>query len=247
MQIYVGHLSAEQVYKLQPSKLAAMESQWNTIAAGQPANWSLLAWPNNKAEKNDWEIVVPNGLGYILELKKNLSEPVQGLKAYAPQDRPQLVGAIYYAFRTMIAIGFFLAGVMLWSTLQWLRGKLAPDTIHQQRWLMRAWIFAAPLGYIAVDSGWLVRCTGRQPWTVYGLVRTANSASDLPPAFILTSLTGFTLAYSLLFVATLYFGSRIIRRGPRFDLPLPGLEAQPALETTPGQFAPDERPAEAQQ
>jgi len=247
LQIYVGHLSAEQVYKLQPSKLAAMEAQWQTTPAGQPADWSLLAWPNAAAEKNDWEITVPNALGYILEFKKNLSEPVQGLKEWQPQDRPRLVGLIYYSFRTMIGIGFFLGGVMLWSTLQWLRGKLVPGVITQQRWLLRAWILAAPLGYIAVDTGWIVRCVGRQPWTVYGLVRTADSASHLPPGNVLGSLTGFAAIYSLLFVTTLYFGSKIIRRGPRLDLPLPSIDTHPALETAPGKFIPDERPAEAQQ
>lgn len=247
LQIYVGHLSAEQVYKLQPSKLAAMEAQWQTTPAGQPADWSLLAWPNSTAEKNDWEITVPNALGYILEFKKNLSEPVQGLKEWQPQDRPRQVGLIYYAFRTMIGIGFFLGGLMLWTTLQWLRGKLSPDVIAQQRWLLRTWILAAPLGYIAVDTGWIVRCVGRQPWTVYGLVRTADSASNLPPTNVLGSLTGFATIYSLLLIATLYFGSKIIRKGPRFDLLLPGIDTHPALDTAPGEFIPDERPIEAQQ
>jgi cytochrome bd ubiquinol oxidase subunit I len=247
LQIYVGHLSGEQVYRYQPSKLAAMEAQWESTPAGKPADWSLVALPNEKAEKNDWEITVPNALGYILEFKKNLSEPVRGLKEWQPQDRPHLVGLIYYSFRTMIAIGFFLAGLMLVSTLQWLRGKLSPENIAQQRWLMRAWIFAAPLGYIAVDSGWIVRCVGRQPWTVYGLLRTADSASHVPATNVLVSLIGFAVTYSILFIGYLYFGSRIIRRGPRLDLPMPGMETKPAVETTPGQFVPDERPVEAQQ
>lgn len=248
LQIYVGHLSAEQVYHRQPAKLAAMEAQWNTIPAGQSANWSIVALPNEKAQKNDLEIVIPNGLGYILELKKNLSAPVLGLKEWKYEDRPHLVGLIYYSFRVMVAIGFFLAGLMLITTLQWIRGKLSAENITQQRWLMRAWIFAAPLGYIAVESGWIVRCVGRQPWTVYGLVRTADSASHLPASNVLTSLTGFVVVYSLLFFTTLYFGSRIIRRGPRFDLPIPGsVQTEPVLDTTPGKFIPDERPAEAQQ
>ncbi|MFQ4141805.1 cytochrome ubiquinol oxidase subunit I [Chlorogloeopsis sp. ULAP02] len=247
LQIYVGHLSGEQVYHYQPSKLAAMEAQWESTPTGQPADWSLVALPNEKAEKNNWEITVPNALGYILEFKKNLSEPVRGLKEWQPQDRPHLVGLIYYSFRTMIAIGFFLAGLMLVSTLQWLRGKLSPENIAQQRWLMRAWIFAAPLGYIAVESGWIVRCVGRQPWTVYGLIRTVDSASHVPATNVLTSLIGFATTYTILFIAVLYFGSRIIRIGPRLDLPIPGMETKPAVETTPGQFVPDERPVEAQQ
>jgi cytochrome d ubiquinol oxidase subunit I len=247
LQIYVGHLSAEQVYHYQPSKLAAMEAQWNTIPAGEAANWSVVALPNEKAEKNDWEIAVPNALGYILEFKKNLSEPVQGLKEWKPEDRPHLVGLIYYSFRVMVAIGFYLAGLMTWSVIQWVRGKLSGENIAQERWLMRAWIFAAPLGYIAVESGWIVRCVGRQPWIVYGLLRTADSASNVPASNVLTSLTFFATTYSILFIAALYFGSGIIRRGPRLDLPIPGVENQPAVDTTPGRFVPDERPVEAQQ
>lgn len=248
MQIYIGHLSGEQVYHYQPAKLAAMEAQWQTTPAGQPADWSLLALPNDTEQKNDWEIAVPNALGYILEFKKNLSEPVRGLSDFAPEDRPHLVGLIYYAFRTMIAIGFFLAFVMVWSTLYWLLGKLSLDKITQQRWLLRTWMFAAPLGFIAIDSGWIVRCVGRQPWTLYGQIRTVDSASHIPATNVLVSLTGFAVTYTLLIAAWLYFGSRIVRRGPRFDLPVPGMEPdQPAIDTAPAEFVPDERPVEAQQ
>ncbi|MFB2878597.1 cytochrome ubiquinol oxidase subunit I [Floridanema aerugineum] len=248
LQIYFGHLSGEQVLHYQPSKLAAMEAQWETVPAGQPADWSFLAIPNEKAEKNDWEIAIPNALGYILELKQNLSAPVKGLKEWQPEDRPHLIGLIYYAFRAMVGIGFFLAGLMLITTLYWLLGKLSPENIAKQKWLMGAWILSAPLGYIAVESGWIVRCVGRQPWTLYGQIRTVDSVSNLPPSNVLTSLTGFAVVYSVLFFAVLYFGSRIIRRGPRLDLPIPGVEVtRPAIETTPGEFVPDERPVEAQQ
>ncbi|MEC4894279.1 MAG: cytochrome ubiquinol oxidase subunit I [Oscillatoria sp. PMC 1051.18] len=247
LQIYVGHLSGEQVYHRQPTKMAAMEALWDTVPAGQPADWSLVAIPNEKAETNDWEIKVPNALGYILELKPNLSEPVQGLKEYKSEDRPHMVGLIYYAFRIMIAIGFFFAGLMFVTVIQWLRGKLSPDNINQQRWLLAGWIFAAPLGYIAVESGWIVRCVGRQPWIVYNQIRTVDAASNLPPGNVLTSLTGFAVTYTLLFFTALYFGSRIIRRGPRLDLPVPGVETKPAVDTKPGQFIPDERPVEAKQ
>ncbi|MGP1383787.1 MAG: cytochrome ubiquinol oxidase subunit I [Thainema sp.] len=247
LQIYVGHLSGEQVYREQPTKMAAMEALWETVPAGGPADWSLVALPNTQTERNDWEIKIPNALGYILELKSDLSEPVQGLKEYPPEDRPSMVGLVYYSFRIMIAIGFFLAGLMGLTLLQWLRGKLSADAIADQRWLMRAWIFSAPLGYIAVESGWIVRCVGRQPWVVYGEIRTVDAVSNLPPADILGSLTGFAAAYTILFIAALYFGSRIIRRGPRLDLPIPGIETKPAVNTEPAEFVPDERPVEAKQ
>ena len=247
LQIWVGHLSGEQVYHYQPSKLAAMEAQWETTPAGESADWSLLAIPDEKTEKNAWEITVPNALGYILEFKQKLSEPVRGLKTWKPEDRPHMVGLIYYAFRTMIAIGFFFAGLMSLSVIQWLRGKLSAENITGQSWLMLGWIFAAPLGYIAVESGWIVRCVGRQPWTVYNEIRTVDAVSNLPPSNVLTTLLSFATVYSILFVTALYFGSRIIRRGPNFNLPVPGIEEKPAVETTPAQFIPDERPVEAQQ
>ncbi|WP_414752958.1 cytochrome ubiquinol oxidase subunit I [Anabaena sp. CCY 9910] len=247
LQIYVGHLSAEQVADYQPTKLAAMEAKWETSPAGQPAPWSVVALPNNQTEQNDWEISIPNGLGYILEFKKNLSKPVLGLKEWKPEDRPRMVGLIYYSFRIMSGIGFFLAGLMGISVIQWLRGKLSPEAIAQQKWLLRIWILAAPLGYIAVESGWIVRCVGRQPWVVYGKIRTAEGVSHLPATEVLTSLLIFALIYTALFICALFFGSRIIRQGPNLELPVPGIDTQPAVETTPAEFVPDQRPVEAQQ
>ncbi len=246
IQIYVGHISAEQVYHYQPTKLAAMEARWETIPAGEGGDWSLIALPNDKAEKNDFEIAVPEALGLILELKTKLSEPVQGLKAFAPEDRPHQIGLIYYAFRIMIAIGFFLAALMGWSALQWLRGKLSDSDIGEQKWLMRAWVFAAPLGYIATDSGWIVRCVGRQPWTVYGEIRTIDAASNIPSEEVFASLLGFVVLYSVLLTTTLYFGRRIILAGPSFDIPLPPQDIV-IVDTDPAELQPNQRPAEAQQ
>ncbi len=247
LQIYIGHLSAEQVYHYQPTKLAAMEAKWDTTPAGQSANWSFLAIPNEKSQKNDWEISIPNGLGYILEFKKNLSEPVLGLNEWKPENRPRMVGLIYYAFRLMSGIGFFFVGLMLWSSIQWLRGQLSAENINKQRWLLRTWMFAAPLGYIAVESGWIVRCVGRQPWVMYEKILTADGVSNLPASHVLTSLTIFIIVYLFLFVCALYFGSKIIKKGPNLDVPIPGIETQPALDTTPATHIPDSRPAEAQQ
>lgn len=247
IQIYIGHLSAEQVYHRQPAKLAAMEARWQTIPAGESADYSLVALPNDKAEKNDWELSIPNALGFVLEFKQKLSEPVLGLKEFKPENRPHLVGLIYYSFRTMVGIGFALAGLMLITTLQWLRGKLSTENITEQKWLLRAWLFAAPLGYIAIDTGWIVRCVGRQPWTVYNQLRTVDSVSKLPPSNVLTTLICYATVYAMLLFAALYFGSRIIRKGPNLSLPIPGIESQPALDTKPGEFIPDERPVEAQQ
>ncbi len=247
LQIYIGHLSAEQVYHYQPTKLAAMEAKWETSPAGQPADWSLLALPDEKSETNSFEITIPNGLGYVLEFKPKLTEPVLGLKEWKPADRPRMVGLIYYSFRIMSGIGIFLVGLMGLSTLQWLRGKFSAEAIAQQKWLLRSWVFAAPLGYIAVESGWIVRCVGRQPWTLYGKIRTADAVSNIPASNVLTSLTTFAIVYSILLVAALYFAKRIIQTGPNLELAVPGLENQPSIDSTPAEFVPDRRPVEAQQ
>jgi len=247
LQIFIGHLSAEQVYHYQPAKLAAMEAQWETLPAGQPADWSLVALPNDKAEQNDWEIKIPGALSYILELKPTLDQPVQGLKEWEPQNRPHMVGLIYYSFRIMVSIGLFLAALMGISVVQWLRGKWSASTIAQQKWLMSAWIFAGPLGYIAVETGWIVRCVGRQPWIVYGELRTLDSASHLPAGEVLFSLVGLMTMYAVFFVAALYYGSRIIRKGPNLELPAPRTSTQASIDMEPAQHERDRRPAEAQQ
>ncbi len=246
LQIFIGHLSAEQVYHYQPAKLAAMEAQWETIPPGQPAGWSVLALPNDRDQKNEWEIKIPGALSYLLELKPTLNTPIKGLKEWQPANRPHQVGLIYYSFRIMVAIGLFFATLMLVTVWQWLQGKLSPELISQQKWLMRGWIFAAPLGYIAVETGWIVRCVGRQPWIVYGELRTVDAASNLPAGEVLFSLLGLTSMYIVFFFTALYFGSRIISKGPNLELPAPqGI--QPSLKIEPAQHEPDRRPAEAQQ
>lgn len=240
LQIWIGHLSAEQVRVHQPSKLAAMEAQWETIPAGSTADWSLLASPNVEAEQNDWDIKIPQALGYILELKPTLSEPVLGLKTWQPADRPHMVGLVYYAFRIMVAIGLALMGLAIATLIQWVRGQLSADKIGQQTWLLRGWLLAAPLGYIAVESGWIVRCVGRQPWIVYGELRTVDMASHLPAVEVLASLSGFVILYSVLFVSALYFGRKIILKGPDLDSPLPETIQVSVLE--PMIHQPDQRP-----
>jgi cytochrome d ubiquinol oxidase subunit I len=244
LQVFIGHVSAEQVYHNQPTKLAAMEAQWETIPAGTRADWSLVALPNDKAETNDFELKIPGALSYILEVKPTLTEPVLGLKEWAPEDRPHMIGLVYYSFRMMVGIGMLLAALAVLTAVQWLRGKLADSQITQNKWLLRAWIFAAPLGYLAVETGWIVRDVGRQPWIVYGELRTAESASNLPPGEILFSFTGLMLMYAVFFVAFLFFASRIIRRGPNLDLPLPEVSL-PSFGQA--EHTPDSRPAEAQQ
>jgi cytochrome d ubiquinol oxidase subunit I len=247
LQIVLGHWSADQVYHYQPTKLAAMEALWETIPANTPADWSLLALPNQQLETNTWELKVPGLLSYLLEFKPALDTPILGLKHWAPQDRPQMVGMVYYSFRIMIAIGVFFVVLMLVTVLAWVRGKLTPAALAQNQWLLWSWIFAGPLGYIAIECGWMVRCIGRQPWIVYGKLRTVESASHVPPGVVLFSLSGLMVMYAIFFVMALYFGQKIIQKGPDLTLPVPRTALQPTLVTEPARHVPDQRPVEASQ
>lgn len=188
---------------------------------------------------------IPGALSYLLELKPKLDQPVRGLKEWQPRNRPHMVGLIYYSFRIMVGIGLFLAGPVAISLLQWLRGRWTPDLLPRQKPLLAAWVLAAPLGYIAVETGWIVRCVGRQPWIVYGELRTVESASHLPAGEVLFSLVGLTSLYTVFFCAALWFGSRILRRGPDLGLAAPRSGAQATLDLGPGRHEPDRRPAEA--
>ncbi|MGF1576875.1 MAG: cytochrome ubiquinol oxidase subunit I [Cyanophyceae cyanobacterium] len=235
LQVAIGHESALHLRENQPTKLAAMEAQWETLPAGEPAGYTLLALPDSQNQVNTWELEVPYGLGLILDLNPILQKPVLGLKDYAPVDRPPMIPLIYYSFRLMVGIGFFLVALVLVSVLQWLRGKLADEVIAEQKWLMRAWLFAAPLGYLAVESGWIVREVGRQPWTVYGMIRTSDAASHIPASDVLGSLSVFAVVYTILFISALYFARRILIQGPNLNLPAPSLEANRP------EFVPDQR------
>ncbi|MGK7905511.1 MAG: cytochrome ubiquinol oxidase subunit I [Hormoscilla sp.] len=247
LQILIGHLSTEQVYHNQPSKFAAMEAQWETVPAGESAPWALVALPNKEAQANDFALEIPNGLGYLLALKKELQEPVLGLKAWKAEDRPGQLSLVFYSFRVMVAAGMFFMGLMGWSVVEWLRGKLTLQNISQQRWLMRAWVLAAPLGYIAVEAGWIVREVGRQPWVLYGEIRISDAATNLPASNVLTSLIAFSAVYSILFVSALYFGRRILLEGPNLELQIPGTVKEETINVSPGEHQPDRRPAEVQQ
>jgi len=221
MQVMAGHESALQVAEHQPTKLAAIEGIWDTQPAGSAPEWSLLALPDEAAERNRWQLGVPGGFSWVLEGRSHLSHDVRGLDSWSQADRPKMVGLLFYSFRVMAGIGIAITLLMAMTILLWWRRGLTAETLRQLPWLGWAWILAAPAGYLAIEAGWVVRCVGRQPWTVYGELRTADAATVLPAGEILTSLISFAVLYSVLLVCALWFGSRIIRRGPDLDLTAP--------------------------
>ena len=224
LQIYLGDSSGKEVFKDQPAKGAAIEAFWNTNAPGTAAPWAFLAWPDKAKQRNAWSVEIPGVLSFLATGKFHAQ--VTGLKTLPPQDQPQLLPLIFYAFRIMAGIGFALFFLVLWSVGAWWRGWLRAEAIATSRWLLSAWVVAIPLGYIAVEMGWTVREVGRQPWVIYNVLRTAQGAAVLPAASVAYTLIGYFVIYAGLLTAFITFAIRIIRKGPDLTLKAPQLETR---------------------
>jgi cytochrome d ubiquinol oxidase subunit I len=222
LQIWIGDTSGKVVFKEQPAKGAAIEGHWNTNPPGQAADWAIVAWPDKAQQRNDWQVTIPGVLSWLAT--GSLRGRVIGLRDFTPDDQPPLLPLIFYAFRIMAGIGFALFGLMLWTGWAALRGRLRPAVISSQKMLLWAWVAAIPLGYIAVDMGWTVREVGRQPWVMYGLLRTSDAVSYLPVESVAFTTVGFFLIDSLLLAIFVLFAYRIARSGPDFSLPVPKRE-----------------------
>jgi len=211
-QIWLGDGSGVTVARHQPAKLGALEAHWRTNPPGQGAPWSLLAWPNRDKQENDWTFLnIPDGLSLLLT--RSFDGEVKGLSEFPREDQPPIV-IPYYAFRIMVAIGFGLFFLMLWTLWVWRKGGLRTDRITGQKWLLWAWIGSIPSAYIAVETGWVTREVGRLPWIIYGHMRVEDAASNLPVSTVAASLAAYFIVYSLLFVIFLYFARRILKKGP---------------------------------
>lgn len=211
-QILLGDGSGTNVFEHQPAKGAAIEGHWDTNAPGQGAAWSILAWPDSETERNLWSIEIPNLLSWLAT--KSSTGEVTGLRDIPVDERPPMLPLLYYSFRVMVAIGLFFLVVATLSAWVWKRGGLAPDRITQHRRMLKLWVIAGPLGFVAVEAGWIVREVGRQPWIIYGVMRTSDGASDLPAASIAVTLIFFLVTYSLLFLVFVVFFRRLLARGP---------------------------------
>ncbi|MGE4319387.1 MAG: cytochrome ubiquinol oxidase subunit I [Deferribacterales bacterium] len=202
----IGDSSGIHVAKYQPTKFAAMESLWET-QSGAPTY--LMAMPDSKNERNSVEILpIPKMASFLAFHDWNAE--VKGLKDFAPEDRPP-VGLTFFSFRFMVALGclFILASVM---ALIYSR----KDTIENKTWFLKILLFMIPLPYIAGQLGWIVAEVGRQPWIVYGLMRTSDAVSvNLTPGHVILSLVGFVGFYTLLGVIDIYLLIKFSKKGPK--------------------------------
>jgi cytochrome d ubiquinol oxidase subunit I len=227
--IVTGDLQATVVAKYQPSKFAALESTWETR---KHAPLNLLLWPDPANERNLVEALpIPGLLSYLAH--KNPDAEVRGLNEFAPEDRPP-VRLTFVGFRAMVGLGvlfILLSGAALLIS-RW-------GNPERNRLLLRLLLFAIPLPYLANQLGWMAAEVGRQPWIVYGLLRTSDAVSpNLAVGQVMGSLVGFTLLYGGLGVLDFYLLTRFAAKGPE---PAPERPARPSDRPQPnGEVQPQE-------
>jgi cytochrome d ubiquinol oxidase subunit I len=204
LQMVIGDMHGLNTRKYQPAKLAAIEARWET---GKGVPLTLFAIPDDEAEHNKFAIEVPL-LGSLI-LTHDIHGEVKGLKDFPVDQRPPVV-IPFFAFRAMVGCaGLMLALVLLGGWLRW-RGRL-----YHTRLYLLACQCAIPLGFIAVVAGWFVTEVGRQPWTVYGLLRTAASVSpSLTGSEVTASLLAYIAVYLLIYPSGLILLFRLVRKGP---------------------------------
>jgi len=207
LQIVLGDLHGENTRDYQPAKLAAMEGSWHQPAPGEGEPLRLFALPDQQAQRNVLEVTLP-ALG-SLYLRHNLFGHIKSLSEF-PADAIPPVLPVFFAFRLMVGLGVIILATTLAANLQRWRGGLTTSG-RFLRWL--TWL--SPAGFIALLSGWVVTEVGRQPWTVYGLLRTAQSVSPLS----LSSTLGIFVAVLLIYALTFALGLRYLLRRVKGEMP----------------------------
>ncbi|WP_341992362.1 cytochrome ubiquinol oxidase subunit I [Azorhizobium sp. AG788] len=239
-QIMIGDMHGRNTLEYQPTKLAAMEGLWDT-GKGVPA--VLFAWPDMDEARNRFAVEVPHLAS--LYLTHSWDGEVQGLKAVPASDRPY-VPIVFFAFRIMAGIGIALLATAITGLVLRLRGRL-----YETRWFQTVAMAVTPLGFVAVIAGWTVTEAGRQPFVVYGLMRTADAVAPVSAGAVSATLIAFFLIYNVLLLTFFWFGARTVLKGPEGepaheawrarpgpDRSAVGLATNPSLQTPQSGFQP---------
>ena len=239
LQMLAGDQHGLNTVEHQPRKIAAIEGHYETQAR---APLILFAIPNSKEERMEYVVEIPYRGSLILT--HPLDGVIRGMKEWPPSERPPM-GIVFYAFRVMVGIGMLMLGLGLWSL--WLRYR---RKLYEAVWMHRAALWMGPSGFVAVLAGWVVTEVGRQPYTVYNLLRTGDSASPIDAAAVAGSLIGFILVYFALFGAGVVYILRLMRQPPDVGhgelslnepvraagiLPAAALSAAPGADASKGQ------------
>jgi len=210
VQIFAGDQHGLNTLEHQPAKIAAMEGHYETHA-GAPL--ILFGIPDDRAEVTRYAIEIPK-LGSLI-LAHDPDAVIQGLKAFPPDQRPNAL-IPFFTFRIMVGLGVLMLLVGLWSL--WARWR---KTLYDSKWLHRAALLMGPSGFVAVLAGWYTTEVGRQPYTVYGLLRTSDSLSNVDAEAIGASLIAFIIVYFIVFGAGTFYILRLMYRMPAADADVP--------------------------
>jgi cytochrome d ubiquinol oxidase subunit I len=218
VQAFMGDLHGLNTLEHQPQKLAAIEGIWES-GPGQPAH--LFAIPDDAQEKNHAEVSIPK-LG-SLYLTHKWNGYVKGLKDFPREDRPP-AAPVFFSFRVMIGMWLIMLGLTVWAWILAARGRLYDTPLY-----LRAANYAIPVGYIAVTAGWITTEVGRQPYVVYGHLRTADAVTpSLTGGDVIVSLLAYIVVYAIIFTAGAYYLVRLVQRGLPEDAPNLRLDHRPA-------------------
>ena len=207
LQLVIGDAHGLNTREYQPAKIAAMEAHWD---GSKPGELVLFAWPDQEAEMNHFEISIPNLASLIITHDPN--GLFKGLKDFKPEDRPPVL-PVFFAFRVMVGIGMAMIAIGITGAFLWWRKSL-----FEAGWYLQSLTYAWPLGFIAILAGWWVTETGRQPFLVYGVLRTLDAVSAVSFGAVLTSLILFVVVYTSVFSMGILYINKLIIKGPEGKL-----------------------------
>lgn len=238
LQILIGDLHGLNTLEHQPAKVMAMEGHYQSHPDGAPL--VLFGIPNDEEQRMEHVIQVPKLSSLIL--KHDANAPLSGLDTIAPENRPP-VEIVFWSFRIMVGLGM----LMLLLGLSSLAARAAKK-LYDWRWLLRFALVMGPAGFVAVIAGWVTTEVGRQPFTIYGLMRTAESASPLAAPAVAASLIAFVVVYFAVFGMGTWYLFKLMSKAPEPHesdppnapshaagiTPAPALKAGKLPETTHG-------------
>lgn len=231
LQVAAGHVSGEMVRVHQPLKLAAIEGWWET-RADQPLD--LVGIPDRDLGETRYGVAIPGIGNWVQGVSRG--EVLSGLDGYPREDWP-VVWLVFWSFRIMVGLGLGMVGLGVWGLWLWARGR-----IETTRLFLRSAVLMGPSGFIAVIAGWVVAEAGRQPYVIYGVLRTSEAVSPVGAGAVSASLIAFMVIYAVVFSAGAIYILRLIAEGPVAGAhePMPTVQRAPG---TPLAAAPDEAAA----
>lgn len=206
LQIAIGDAHGLNTLEHQPAKIAAMEGHWEN-KPGESVPLILFGWPDMQAETTRYAIEIPY-LGSLI-LTHDLNGRIPGLKEFAPEDRPNST-IVFWSFRIMVGLGMLM--LLLGASGLWIRWR---KRLFDTTWFLRFAVLMGPTGLIAILAGWFTTEIGRQPWIVYGIMRTKDAVSNHSALTLSTTLVVFIVMYAAVFGTGISYMLKLVAKGPQ--------------------------------